>query len=68
VKSVPINLDEVVSQTVQSLGAQVAQLTLELNAERAASAAFRARIEELEAAEEESMMDMPPAEDEFDGD
>lgn len=72
-KSVSVNLDEAIQQTIQSLGAENAQLRLELNAERAATAAFRTRIEELEAAEEESMMDkqpgdeMPPAEDEFDG-
>lgn len=48
-KSLPVNLDEAVQQTIQGLGAENATLRLELNAERAASAAFRTRIEELEA-------------------
>lgn len=59
-KSLPVNLDEAVQQTIQGLGAENATLRLELNAERAATAAFRTRIEELEA-----MVDEETPEDEL---
>lgn len=56
--SVQIDMDKVVGETVQQLGAQLASMTLELNAQRAANAALAeaseqqaARIAELEQAQ-----------------
>lgn len=46
--SAQIDMDKVVSETVQSLGAENAMLRLELNAQRAANAAQAERLAELE--------------------
>lgn len=50
--AVSIDMDQVVQQTVQQLGAQNASLLLELNATRAANEALSKRVEELEAAQQ----------------
>lgn len=45
--SVAIDMDKVTAETVQQLGAQLALLTLELNATRAALTATEAKLAEV---------------------
>jgi hypothetical protein len=46
--SAPIDMEQVTVQTIQGLGAEIAMLRFELNAQLAAKSALEARIKELE--------------------
>lgn len=48
--SVEIDMDKVVAESAQQLGAQIGMLTLQLGAERAGKAALAERVDELEKA------------------